>query len=143
MKVKLKISKQLKRALKFKADELEKDRIQYVQEAICAYLEQKGCLSETEIQSLQEELTKKVADLEAFVTATVSNENLEDHEKTNLIKQYKYENQIFDTHYSPNKRMENLIIDIEDPYYHTLVKMATERQKGLENLIEQMIHHYK
>ena len=141
MKLKLKVSKQLKRALKQKATAMEMERTPYLLKVLHEHL--KKCnMDSSKVPEYKTFLDKRVVELEALKTQLEEDEVPTEEKRTQLKKFY-------ETHHmyrhvqSKNRQLENIILTLEDDDYYCLMMLADQDKQTVENYVEKILHFFK
>lgn len=139
MKLRLKISKQLKRQLKISAGEIE--RTDYVLDILKNYVSEHKPVNENDIASYKQFLEEREQGLMDLQAAQDQDEETSIDEKRKVLKAYYEAHHMYRTFYSNKRKYENLTLHMDEALYYPLMMLADEHKTTLENFVENLIHH--
>lgn len=142
MKIKLKISKQLKRELKEQATALEVERTIFVVQELKKWADQNKESWENLVETYPSFVETREADYETLKEKLVS-EEADSKDTTDQLRAFRIEHKMFPYIKSKNKKNENLILNVEEELYYALQILAELNNMCVENYVEQSVHHLK
>ncbi len=143
MKLKLKVPKTLKRNLKESAQKKSIERKVFVKEQILELIESKRSVWESKIDGYEEFLKDRDLRLNQLKQSLEEDEEKTIHEKRDILKNFYYEQKIFRYVLNKNRKLENIIIDLEDNEYYAIQILADDKEEAIETYVVDFLHHIK
>lgn len=141
MKIKCKVSKQLKRALKHKAASQEMERTAYILQSLKAHTQAAG-ISEDAVEAYKVFLEERTVNLNALKLA-LEDEHVEQEEKRQRLKEFYLTHHMYRPVVSKHRQMENIILQVDEMDYYILMMLADQSQQTVENYVEKILHFFK
>lgn len=142
MKLKLKVSKSLKRNLKKIAENHSVERKEYLLNAFKALLEANKEIWTGNIETYIETLKERENALESLKTSLLESDISQDEKRDIMLKFYT-DNKMYKTFNNKNKKLENIIIDFQDEDFYALKLIAENHSKTVEDYSVEFLHHCK
>jgi len=132
MKLKLKLTKTLKRQLKESAVKQDLERNEYVIKELLNHIESKKSIWENKVEGYAEFLVSREENLlklkESFEDSDIPLE-----EQRLRLKKYYNDNHMYREYTNKNRKLENLILNLEENQYYALQIIADDSQMTLES----------
>lgn len=139
MKIKLKVSKKLKSELKGKAESNSVERKVYIQNLLEKHIGDNKSIWENKIEGYAEFLLEREEKLSALKIELDENEEMSAKEKGSILKEFYKENKFFRTEINKNKKLENIIINLDDELYYALNILADNKELSIENYTVELL----
>lgn len=140
MKLKLKLSKTLKRQLKEQAALKEIDRVEYVLSVLKEHIQSKKELWQETVESYPALLEKRQSDL-VLLKETLEEKDIPLEEKRAELKAFYSENHMYLDFKNKNRKFENLILQLDETDYYALKIIADDSKVTLESYAVTFLHH--
>lgn len=143
MKLKLKVSKTLKRNLKELANAKSLDRKAFIKDAVLNHVNVNKEKWIDRIEGYDAFVITRVEELEKLRQELSENLELSNHEKQQtLIKFYK-DNYMFIKAINRSKKQENIIIDLDEQTYYAMQILAENNEQTIETYTVEFLQHLK
>lgn len=133
MKLKLKVSKTLKRDLKIKATSLNIERKEYVFNELMNYINTKNDLWKDKIDGYAEFVENRNAKLVELKISLEENDEMSSIDKRTILINYYIENKMYRDIISKNRKLENIIIDLSEEDYNKAALISEYNGKTIES----------
>ena len=143
MKIKLKVSKTLKRKLKLNADEKSLDRKVFIKESLLKHIEEKKDEWSKRIDGYEVFINSRTENLKLLKEELADNEEISDYEKQKTLKAFYKEHFMFLTVINKNRKLENIIVDLEEEAFYALQILAENKEQTIETYTTDLLHHIK
>lgn len=130
MKLKLKVTKTLKRTLKIQAGGQEMERIDFIMACLTEHLRTNEKLWANKIESYKNLLIERQEGLKTLKDSFTDETPIE--EKRERLKNYYKEHKMYRDIHSKNKKMENIILNLDENHYYGLMILAESRELTIE-----------
>lgn len=141
MKLKLKIAKQLKRQLKVLSEKAQKERVDYVREFLLNHLQENKVDWDDKVKDYPQVLIKREEALK-LLKEELEESDKEPDKKKAIMKAFYKDNHYYLDFVNKNRKLENLIIPLEDESYYGLRILAEKQCVTVEKYTTQLINHY-
>lgn len=140
MKLKLKVTKTLKRALKEKAIEASMERVDFIHQVIMDHINAQKYLWEKDVATYPTLLMDRQKGLEDL-KETLEESDLSKEVQLARLKAYYKEHHMYRVFYSKKRKFENIIIHLDDEIYFALCLIGEANMQAVEtytvNLLEE------
>jgi len=136
MKLKLKVSKNLKRDLRKLAEGQEIERMTYILNTIEKHLEDNSTIWKPHIDEYPALLEKRQLEL---VSLKESLEEEEDSTKRATLKKFYQENHMYVDFISRQRKFENIIIPLSEQSYYGLCLLAEDKKMTVERFTVELL----
>jgi|LGVE01.1.fsa_nt_gb predicted HicB family RNase H-like nuclease len=133
MKLKLKVSKTLKKSLKIKAEANELERNNYVIGLLQTLVDENKSLWVDQVEAYPELVAERQQGLEALKESFT--EEISINEQRAQLKAYYTENHLYINIYSTKKKFENLMLPLEDNVYYALCILGEADKLSVEHFV--------
>jgi len=140
MKLKLKLSKTLKRQLKEQAALKEMERNDYVISVIKEHIQSKKELWQDTVEDYPAILEKRQSDL-ILLKESHEEKELPVEERRAELKAFYSENHMYLDFENKNRKFENLILQLDETDYYALKIIADDSKVTLESYSVTFLHH--
>lgn len=138
MKLKLKVSKSLKRDLKLKAVKVDQERTEFILKHLLDHIESNDQIWSGKIEAYLEILKERDLGLIALKESFTEETLLED--QRHALKAYYADHKMYRHIISKQKKLENIILTLNDESYYALRMMAEEKEMPIEAYTLQYLH---
>lgn len=143
MKLKLKVSKDTKRALKLRAIEHKMSRTDYVLYNLQEHIKAKKDLWDGKIETYKTTYEKRAKLLENLLIDQRNDKETPHSEKVDALRAFYDTHQIFMHVQSKNAQQENIIIRVTEDAFYALQILADEDKMSIENYAEKILQYFK
>jgi len=139
MKLKLKITKHLKRQLKINASKMDQERTNYVLELLKQHITDNSSVWTSKVETYPQLLIDRKEGLEVLKASFTEDMPIE--EQRAQLKEYYVTHHMYVNYYNKNKKYENLILTLEDNDYYALCLIGESKQESVEKYVADFLTH--
>lgn len=137
MKLKLKITKTLKRHLRQIAEKSNKERNQFVQDLLESHLKENETVWLDRVADYPSLLDQRQQNLEAL---KLTLEDAEKEDRLSQLKTFYADNHMYREYNSKHRKLENLIIPLSETTYYALRILGENKGMSLERYVIDLIN---
>lgn len=143
MKLKLKVSKDTKRALKLKAIEHKMSRTDYVLYNLQEHIKAHKAVWDGKIDAYRSKYEKRAKLLENLLIEQRKDKETPHSEKVDALRAFYDKHQIYMHIQSKNAQQENIIIRVTEDAFYALQMLADEDKMSMENYVSKILQYFK
>lgn len=143
MKLKLKVTKNLKKNLKDLSNKVELERKDYVKAEVLSHIKENKKDWCERIDGYAEFLENRSKNLENLKAELAEDLEISSKEKQARLRNFYKENLMFDRPTNKNKKLENIIIDLDEHDYYALQILSENKEMTIEDYTVEVLQHLK
>lgn len=143
MKLKLKVSKKVKKDLKDIASKAEIERNEFVLKSFVNYIASHEDEWVNLVDGYPEFIVNRAKNLESLKEQLTENESITKEEQMSTLKAFYKDNKMFLPVVGKQKKLENIIVHLDEKMYYALQILAENRGMVIEDFGEKCLHHFK